>query len=244
MSGWMGYDRQALMSINPKNYADPREVPKYILKEVAWYLDIPTSTLRWWCLGREYTINGQQRKSSALIKPALYDPHNPSLSFYNLAEAHILAATRKFHKISMQKIRNAIDYLEEHHRSQHPLLGQDFFTDGKDLFIKRIIETVNLSKKGQLAFKELVDAHLDRLMKDGSGWPTQIFPVRHRDVSRKPIVIVPTVAGGHPITARKGIRVTVLMNRKQAGESYQQIAEDYGLTDIEVEEAIQYMEAA
>jgi len=241
---WRDYNRQALMAINPKNYSEPREVPKYTLGQVAWYLDIPTSTLHWWCLGREYTVKGERRSSPALIKPALYDPHNPSLSFYNLAEVHILAATRKFDKISMQKIRNAIDYLAEQYSSPHPLLGHDFFTDGKDLFIKKILETVNLSRKGQLAFKELVDTHLDRLAKDPSGWPTQLYPVRHRDTTKKPIIIVPTVAGGHPITPRKGIRVEVLMNRKQAGETYQHIAEDYGLTQLEVEEAIRYMEAA
>jgi len=144
----------------------------------------------------------------------------------------------------MPKIRDAIDYLFQQFRSAHPLLGHDFFTDGKDLFIKKILETVNLSKKGQLAFKDLVDAHLDRLVKDSSGWPTRNYPVRHRDVSRKPIVIVPNVAGGHPITPHKGIRVEVLLNRKQAGEPAQQIAEDYGLSESEVEEAIRYMEAA
>jgi uncharacterized protein (DUF433 family) len=244
MAGWRDYNRQALMSINPKSYSDPREVPKYNLGEVAWYLDIPPSTLRWWCLGRTYTVNGQQRDSAALIRPALYDPHNPSLSFYNLAEAHILAATRKFEKISMQKIRDAIDYLATTYASPHPLLGHEFFAGGKDLFIKNILETVNISRKGQLAFKELVDAHLERVITDNSGWPTQVFPVRHKDTTKKPIVIVSNVGGGHPITPRKGIRVEVLMNRKQAGEAYQQIAEDYGLTQLEVEEAVRYMEAA
>jgi len=188
-------------------------------------------------------VRGVGHSSPALIKPALYDPHGPSLSFYNLAEAHILAATRRFDKISMQKIRNAIDYLSQRYGSVHPLLGHDFFTDGKDLFIKKIVETVNLSKKGQLAFKEIVDAHLDRVVTV-DGWPTQVYPVRHRDVTKKPIVILPNVGGGRPITPHKSIRVEVLMNRKHAGESYQQIAEDYGLAEREVEEAIRYMEAA
>ena len=70
----------------------------------------------------------------------------------------------------MQKIRDAIDYLfQQYWVSRHTLLGYDFFTDGKDLFVKKILETVNLSKKGQLAFKDLVDNHLDRLVKDNSG---------------------------------------------------------------------------
>ena len=77
------------MFINPKNYSDPRDVPKYTLGEVSWYLDIPQSTLRWWCLGRTYVLRGETRNSPSLIRPALYDPNKPSLSFYNLAEVHI-----------------------------------------------------------------------------------------------------------------------------------------------------------
>jgi uncharacterized protein (DUF433 family) len=68
--------------------------------------------------------------------------------------------------------------------------------------------------------------------------------VRHRDIEKKPIVIVPSVCGGHPITPKKGIRVSVLLSRNHAGESFQQIADDYGLTELEVEDAIRYMEAA
>ena len=232
------------MVIDPRKYSDLREVPKYTIGDVAWYLDVPPSTIRWWFLGRTYIVKGELRQSRELIRPAHYDPYNPSLSFYNLVEAHILAATRKVHNISMQKLRDAIDYLQQRYQSQHPLLGHDFFTDGKDLFIKKLSETVSLGKKGQLAFKEIVDIYLDRLMKDSAGWPTEIYPIRHRDTTKKPIVIVPTVASGQPVTARNSIRVAVLINRKDAGESAQQIAEDYGLTTLEVEQAIQYMEAA
>ena len=244
MATGFGHNRRTLMGVDPRQYADAREVPKYTIGEAALYLDIPASTVRWWCLGRQVHVLGELRISPALIKPALYDPRNPSLSFYNLVELHILAATRRFDRISMQKIRNAIDYLAEQYPSPHPLIGHDFFTDGRDMFIKRIIETVNLSRRGQLAFKEIVDAHLDRVVPDSSGWPERIYPVRHRDLQRRPVVIIPTVCGGHPVTPQKGIRVSVLLSRRQAGESFQQIAEDYGLAQNEVEEAIRYMEAA
>jgi uncharacterized protein (DUF433 family) len=232
------------MGVDPRKYRDPRDVPKYNLAEVALYLDIPESTVRWWCLGRKFRVRGELRDSPALIKPALIDPRNPSLSFYNLAEIHILAATRRFHKISIQKIRDAIDYIEAIHPSPHPLLSLELFTDGASLFIKRISETVNLSKKGQLAFKELVDAHLSRIIPDSSGLPEKLYPIRHQDTQRKPIIIVPNVCGGRPITPKKGIRISVLLNRRDAGETYQQIADDYGLAEAEVKEAIQYMEAA
>ena len=238
------YDRRLLMAIDPKNYSDFREVPKYTLKDVAWFLDIPPSTLRWWCLGRHYRLFGQERFSPRLIEPALYDPHNPSLSFYNLAEIHVLSATRRLHGASMQKIRNAIDFLAAQYGPMHPLLGHEFFSEGRNIFIKTLTETINISKRGQLVFKQVVDAHLDRIEIDANGWPTKVYPIRHKDASKKPIVIIPNVGGGQPVTPKKGIRVSVLLNRKEAGEAPQQIAEDYGLTELEVEEAIQYMAAA
>ena len=182
--------------------------------------------------------------SRPLIVPALHDPRNPSLSFFNVAELHVLAATRRFDNVSMQKIRNAIDYLNEQQPSPHPLIAQDFFTDGKDLFIKRILETVNLSKKGQLAFKEIVDVHLDRLEPDTSGWPGRLYPIRHRDISRRPIVIVPDVGGGHPITPKKGIRVSVLLSRKHAGSPISRLPTITGLQSLKSKKAVRYMEAA
>jgi uncharacterized protein (DUF433 family) len=233
-----------LMAINPKDYADYRDVPRYTLGDVAWYLDIPESTLRAWCLGRNFNHFGRRIFSEPLIKPALYDPHNPSLSFYNLAEVHVLSATRKSHGFSMQTVRAAIDFLAAHYPSSHPLLGHESYTDGKDLFIKKISETINLSKKGQLAFKELVDMHLNRIEVDGAGLPTKVYPIRHKDATKKPIMIVPNVGGGQPVTPKKGIRISVLLSRREAGESYRDIAEDYGLSASEVEEACQYMAAA
>lgn len=144
----------------------------------------------------------------------------------------------------MQRVRDAIDYLAATYRSNHPLLGHEFFTDGKTIFVKKIEQTVDIGRKGQLAFRELIDAHLNRIVTDQHGFPERVFPIRHHDITRRPIVIVPDVCSGQPITPRKGIRVSVLVGRRQAGESYQNIAEDYGLSESEVEDAIEYMEAA
>ena len=60
------YNRQALMAVDPKRYADLREVPKYTIGEVASYLDLPTpSTVRWWCLGRYFKIGDERRLLAA-----------------------------------------------------------------------------------------------------------------------------------------------------------------------------------
>lgn len=241
------------MKVNPKQYADLREVPKYTLQEVSFYLDIPVSTVRTWCLGRTFRAGPNRRFSPPLIELALVDPRNPSLSFFNLAEVHVLSAIRRFGRISLQRVRNAIDYLRETilpesttdaFTARHPLIAYDLFTNGRDLFLRGMLQTINLSKKGQLAFREIINEHLDRLISDQDGMPEQLLPIRHRDTTKKPVAIFPLVGGGQPVTPRKGIRVSVLMNRFHAGESVRDLAEDYGLSEREVREAIEYMEAA
>jgi hypothetical protein len=69
--------------------------------------------------------------------PADHNPKGPSLSFYNLAEAHVLSATREF-KISMKSIRHAMDNLDTIYPSPHPLISRDFETDNRDLFIREL----------------------------------------------------------------------------------------------------------
>src|SRR5690242_20114536 len=82
---------EPLMRVNPRAYSDRSEVPKYKLAEVALYLGVKERTLHNWFFG--YSARG--RHFSALIEPALHNPHGPALSFYNLAEAQVLAATRQ-----------------------------------------------------------------------------------------------------------------------------------------------------
>ena len=53
-------------------------------------------------------------------------------------------------------IRRALDYVQKTYPSVHPLLSESFLTDGKDLFVKKILratgeeQTINVSSWGQL----------------------------------------------------------------------------------------------
>src|SRR5262245_29689413 len=80
----------ALMRVNPQEYADRREVPKYGIPEVALYLSLKQSTLRDWFFGRTRTMrDGRVVEYPRLAIPALHNPYGPALSFYNLAEAQV-----------------------------------------------------------------------------------------------------------------------------------------------------------
>src|SRR5579864_1673780 len=86
---------EPLMRVDPKGYSDRREIPKYKTSEVAVYLGINERTLHNWFFGYHRTIGGVRRSYDRLIEPALHNPHGPALSFYNLAEAQVLASIRQ-----------------------------------------------------------------------------------------------------------------------------------------------------
>ena len=57
-------------------------------------------------------------------------------------------------------------------------------------------------------------------------------------------MIDPQVAFGRPFIARRGISTAAIVDRVNTGESYNEIAADYGLDPTEVEEALFCEQAA
>ena len=89
---------------------DVLETPVYSIGEAARSLDVPTATLRYWVLGGPYKTQRGLRRAAPVIE--LADPTERLLSFLNLVEAHVLDALRRYHEVSLPKIRTALDYLE------------------------------------------------------------------------------------------------------------------------------------
>jgi hypothetical protein len=103
---------------------DPREQPLYTVQEAALYLGIDAATLTTWFFGRRYSTKSEGQKYwNRVIVPANEDLR--LLSFFNLAEAHILAATRYQHKVPFPAVRDAIANikLEFPASAIHPLLS-------------------------------------------------------------------------------------------------------------------------
>jgi uncharacterized protein (DUF433 family) len=216
--------------------SDPREVAIYSVADAAIYLGIPASTLRSWIRGREYPSHTGPRFFRPLIEPA--DPVRGRLSFANLAEAHILQATRD-KSIALLDVRAAIDTIQRASGSVHPLIADHFYHFGKELFIKQIEQTINVSRGGQLGLRPLIDECLERLERDGTGYPIRIFPMR-----TKSLVLDVHVASGQPVVKETRILASMLYGRKVAGETPEELAQDYQLSVEDVKEAIRLFEAA
>jgi uncharacterized protein (DUF433 family) len=216
------------------------EMPSYGIPEVASYLLIPVTTLRAWVLGQHYQSAGGRRLFTPPLEIAQRTP--PLLSFLNLVEAHVLDGIRRHQGVTLQNVRTALVYLEKHFPSEHPLADRRFETDGLDLFIEHYGKLINISREGQVTMRDLVAAYLRRVERDPKGIPIRLFPfTRHRQPEEPmSVVIDPRVSFGRPVLVGTGIATEIIAERYKAGESMDDLADDYGRRREEIEEAIRY----
>lgn len=221
---------------------DPRDVPSYATWEAARYLRLPLRTVQNWSFG--YPSTG----AKPLIE--LADPTRHLLSFWNVAELHVLAALRRYHQITPQKLRRVIAYLAETFNSSHPLLTEKMLTDGVSVFIDQTGSLINATKGGQIAIRQLMEAHLQRIEQDVDGLAITLFPFVHKspDVDNVPVAVLndapriisldPRIRFGRPVIAGTSIPTAEIAERFRAGDTFADLAAEYGRPTEEIEEAI------
>lgn len=208
-----------------------RTTAAYSMGEAAHYLNLPPTTLRAWCLG--------QRGFRAVIR--LDGKSLWALSFLNLVEAHVLAAIRREHNVPLPAVRKALKYVQDHLDLNRPLVQAAFETDGVSLFVERLGQLINASKEGQTAMREILQAHLKRIERDGKGLPIKLFLFTRRDGTGQapsPIVVDPRISFGRPVLVGRSVPTAVLADRFKAGDSLRELAEDYEAPSEAIEEAI------
>jgi len=216
-----------------------RRTPAYTYVEAAHYLNLPVSTLSSWFKGQTYTLNDEVRRFEPVI--TLDGRPGEGLSFLNLVEAHVLAALRREHRIPLQKVRRALDYVERQLGVERPLINARFETDGVNLLVRELERLVNVSQEGQLEIEPVIRTYLRRIERDSSGLPIKLYPFTRRAVSAdepQPVEIDPRVSFGRPVLAGRGVPTAVLADRFKAGDSLTDLAEDYDTSPQVIEEAI------
>lgn len=230
---------------------EPRELPLYTLGEAARYLHLASATLTAWVKGRRYPKLAGAGYSEPLI--SLEPGSGGLLSFNNLIEAHVLRSLRTRHGVPMRGIRIALDYAREEHGIARLFLSDELKTVAEDpgaqgvgaLFIEKLGTVENISAGGQLVMKRALRRHLERVERDPEGMPRRLYPfVVPSDAGDRSILIDPRIAFGSPVLAHRGIRVSTIVDRVDAGETIEHIADNYGLEASEVAGALDYYEQA
>ncbi len=216
---------------------DPRHVPLYSIPECARYLGLPAPTVRSWVTA---AASGAGSDNLPLVQPAGTDP--TALSFLNLIELHVLAALRRRHRVAMQKIRPAIDFLQNQLEVKNPLARRELLTDGLSIFTDHLGDLLNLSAGGQLAIREIIEIYLERVEHDKEGLAHRFYPFSRGEGREAPklIVIDPNISFGRPIIAGSGVRTAVVANFFNTGETITELADEYRLHSSQIEEAVRY----
>jgi uncharacterized protein (DUF433 family) len=209
--------------------------PTYPVTDAARYLHIPVGTLRSWLHGRSYTTKNGKQSFSPLIQ--LPSSDLPQLSFTNLVEAHVLRVIRESYEVKLDKVRTALDYMSQALDTNHPLVMKRFQTDGVDLFIDQMDKLVNVSRAGQFGMREALKNLLTRIEWDANGLANRLFPTTGND---KIIFLDPSIRFGKPVIASKGVPTDIIAELYNAGDSIEDIADEYDCTILQVTTAIHF----
>jgi len=208
--------------------------PLYTVSDAARYLNIPASTLHSWVGGRTFpTSNGPRRSPPVINLPV--PSGNFRLSFNNLIELYVLRSLRTKHRVSLRKIRQALDYAEGHLGIKRLLIHKELQTTGGDVFLEYFGDLIDLSRSGQVALKEILKGSLKRVTWEGD-LPVRLSLIVPSREERMSVYVDPRTHYGNPTV--QGVETRVLAKRVDAGEEPEELARDYGLDLDSVIDAI------
>lgn len=205
------------------------EMPAYSVPEAACFLRTPYQTLRYWLTGF-----GHMPPVVRMVAP-----HR--LSYFNLLECHTVMAMREVHHLRLPKVRKALATLNRlFPSSHHPFFDRVLQTNGVDILTEELGRMINLSRDGQLEIKDFLTLHVRRIETDAGVYKFFPFVMSRSPVEPKIIVIDPTIGFGKPVIAGTAISTATIAARFNARESVDELAEEYGRTKQEIEEAIRW----
>lgn len=206
-------------------------LPAYQIKEAARYADISPKTVVHWHRG------GDAASAHLSLREA-----RASLSYLQLIEVAVVAALRHA-GVPLKKIRETRDYCAKNLSTEFPFAEYKFKTDGK----KIIMDYLQFDKKagrgkvivphegGQLGWKSILDKKLTEFEYDKRHGLAVKWHVGGKS-SR--VTIDPLVSFGAPNV--NGLPTWVVRGRWTAGESLEDISEDFRLPIEEIKAALKF----
>lgn len=219
---------------------DYLHIPIYPISVASHHILLSASTARSWVSGRSYPTQDGEKQSKPLLR--LADPKNKRASFTNLVELFMIKAITKQYAVPLREIRAALEYLKKESDIPHPLAHYSLQTDGKYILVEHFGGLVNASRWGQREMADLINPYVDRIRWEND-LAVGLSPVLRRETSDA-VFIDPTIKGGRPCVKGTGITTVSIADRWSAGETYEEIAADFGIDLHFVEEAIRFEKAS
>jgi uncharacterized protein (DUF433 family) len=221
--------------------------PLYSVAEAARYLDVPVSTFATWTHGYRRRPAGRREVVGGPVLTALprSEVRAPIIPFIGLAEGLVLAAMRRS-GVPLQRIRPALERLDEEFGLAHALASQRLYTDGAEVLLDyaesaddptaaRAARDLVVVRNDQRVFNEVAAAYLQRVEFGPEGYPRLIHLPAYEVAD---IVVDPERGFGQPIFARGGTRLEDALALFRAGESLDVVADEYGVPRDQLEDAV------
>jgi uncharacterized protein (DUF433 family) len=223
------------MERKPEHDARLLEIARYSYAEADHLANVSRGTAKRWLSGYAYRGLMGVRVARPPVTSGHETRHGDGVSFLDLVELVAIGGLKDL-GFSLRKIRIIVANCQEQLRVSHPLASLAFKTDGRDIFVSRGGRLVDvLRRKGAQAWEEVLDPFLQTLDYQDE------FARRWWPLGKdKPILVDPDFGFGLPVIAGSGVRTEIILERFQAGDLPEQIAEDFNLTPVQVERALQF----
>ncbi|MFN0071549.1 MAG: DUF433 domain-containing protein, partial [Chloroflexota bacterium] len=137
---------------------------------------------------------------------------------------------------SVRSIRQIVTNCEEIFQLPHPLASLKFKVGGGDVFVQAGNELVEVGRrKRMIAWNEFLSPFLNNLDYEfdiARRW----WPRGHEAY----VVVDPEYGFGLPVIVGSGVRTEIVRERFTAGDSREQIADDFNLSALEVDHALRF----
>ena len=204
-------------------------LPAYRVSDAAKYSGVPTQTVNYWCRLHPQICSelGRRRRGQGL-------------SYLELVEVAFVATFRSL-GISLQRIRRARAYASKMLESEYPFAERQWFSEGchvmlglRDLDSDAAIDDLLVADEhGQLTWQAMVGERFTQFDYDNG-----LALTWHVQGKGGQVIIDPRISFGAPTVS--GIPTWVLKGRWEAGESISNIKGDYGLSEEEIEDGLQF----
>lgn len=208
----------------------------YTAAEAARYAKIPIATLNAWFFGTQ--------KRQPLRRGAIHDDGAKAVTFVEFVEALAIRALRIDHKISLQKIREAITTAKNEYGIDHPFAHKDHKTVliNQDLHIflgSNEENPIGLTGKdrGQKSLKPCIEAYMMDLEFDENGLASIYTAYTHNNTH---VVLNPARQFGQPVVAENGYSAETLWRAAVTEGGFERAADIYEVTPEAVEAAYRY----
>src|SRR5215208_6822579 len=205
--------------------------PLYSFAEADRIAKVSPNTSRRWLKGYEF-LYGEQRRAMPPVTPGRGE--QDAVSFVDLMEVAAISKLRQ-KGFSYRRIRQLNSYCRVELKVPRPLVTERFKIVGEDIFLAADFGVLlNVGREaGALAWREVLEPFLEDVEYENDvarrWWPLG------RDHK---VVVDPDYGFGLPVVEGIGVRTEIIAERREAGDSIEEITYDFGVTPDQIEDAL------